>query len=245
MKNQSDISLRIRRRFILRILPCLAVLLSVRGFAEEKRQPTGDEVLQLVRMSQALQDLQRLEGRIRVSETGKKIPMQLSMSNGVIRFLLREPNEIINLDLKENGTQLSRIVSGGKIEMPMTLYGEKVRDTDINYEDLSMRFLYWPNAKILRDESMNHEKCWVVRVTNPDGRGPYGTVDVWCGSKSGALHQMMAYAPNATLLKQYEVTKGQKYEKTGAYILKQMKVKSYDERKKVKGTTYMEIDDPN
>ena len=224
---------------------CFAFFFAANLPAEDKPQPTGDDVLQLVRMSQALQDLNRLQGRLRVSESGKKIPMELSMSNNVIRFLLREPNEIINLDLKANGTTLSRVIAGGKIEMPMTLYADRVRDTDINYEDLSMRFLYWPNAQIKGEETVNHLKCWIVLAVNPDGRGPYATVLVWVSKSSGALMRMQAYDAKANILKRFEVTKGQKYEKTGAYILKTMKVEAFDERKKVKGTTFMEIDDPN
>lgn len=107
-------------------------------------QPSGDEVLQLVRMSQALQDLNKLKGKLRNDDTGKEHPMELTMSDNVIRFLFRDPNEIINLDLNQNGTKLSRVLAGGKMEMPLTLYAETVRGTDINYEDLSMRFLYWP-----------------------------------------------------------------------------------------------------
>lgn len=205
-------------------------------------QPTGDEVLRLVRMSQALQDLNKLKGKLRNDDTGKEYPMELTMSDNVIRFLFRDPNEIINLDLNDNGTKLSRIMAGGKMEMPLTLYAETVRGTDINYEDLSMRFLYWPGSKIIGEDSMSLQKCWIVRVTNPDGRGPYGTVDAWIAKSSGAMMQMEAYDAKGKKVKQFKVRKGQKYK--GAYILKQMRVESFDDKGDVKGRTYLEIEDP-
>jgi len=205
-------------------------------------EPSGDEVLRLVRMSQALQDLSRLKGKLRSNETGKEFPMELTMQDNVIRFLFRDPNEIINLDLNDNGTKLSRVVSGGKVEMPLSLYAESVRGTDINYEDLSMRFLYWPGAKIIGEDSLSFQKCWQVRVTNPDGRGPYGTVDAWVAKNSGAMMQMEAYDAKGKKVKQFKVRKGQKYK--GAYILKQMRVESFDAKGDVKGITYLEIEDP-
>ena len=127
--------------------------------------------------------------------------------------------------------------------MPTSLYAERVRNTDINYEDLSMRFLYWPNAKIIGEDSFSLQKCWQVRVTNPDGRGPYGTVDVWVAKSSGAMMKMEAFDAQGRKVKQFLVRKGQKYQ--GAYILKQMRVETFDPATRdVKGITYLEIDDP-
>lgn len=219
------------------------VLLCGRSHAADEPQLTGDDVLLLVRKSQAQQYLQGLTGKLRNSETGQSWPMELTMRDSVIRFLLREPNEIINLDLNNNGTKLSRVVSGGKTEISASLYAERVRNTDINFEDLSMRFLYWPNARIVGEDTFSFQKCWHVRVTNPDGRGPYGTVDAWVAKGNGAMMQMEAYDAQGRKVKQFLVRKGQKYQ--GAYILKQMRVETFDPAtRKVKGVTYLEIDDP-
>ncbi len=211
--------------------------------AADEPEPTGDEVLLLVRKSQAQQYLQGLTGKLRSNETGKSWPMELTMRENVIRFVFQDPNEIINLDLNNSGTKLTRVVAGGKSDVPMSLYGERVRNTDINYEDISMRFLYWPNAKIIGEDSFSAQKCWQVRVTNPDGRGPYGTVDVWVAKNSGAMMQMEAYDAQGRKVKKFLVRKAQKYQ--GAYILKQMRVETFDPAtRKVTGITYLEIDDP-
>jgi len=206
---------------------------------------TGDELLKVVRQSQALQDFQQLKGALRSQATGQKIPMELSMKDGSIRFLLREPNEIINLDLGDNGSRLYRVVAGAKKEVPPSLYSDHVRNTDLNYEDLSMRFLYWPHAKILGEDSISSQSCWIVRVTNPDGRkrGPYGTVDIWVAKKSGGMAKMEAHDADGRRVKQFLVRKIQHY--NDAYILEQMRVESFDPDKgKSLGITYMEIDDP-
>ncbi len=230
-----------------------ATLLAVPVFAQnsavevrkaETLPPTGEEILRLVRMSQALQDLKNLNGRLRNDDTGQEYPFTLTMADNVIRFVFPDPpKEIINLDLNDNGTKLTRVAAGGKIEMPLSLYGEPVRQTAINFEDLSMRFLYWPNAKIVGEESISFQKCWIVRVQNPDNRGPYRLVDCWVHKDSGAMMQMRAYNGAGKLLKEFKVRKGQKYK--GAYILKQMRVESYNtDTNKINGRTYLEISDP-
>lgn len=214
--------------------------------AEDARPPTGDEILMAVRLSQALQDLKQLKGRLRNDSTGETHPFTLTMSDNIIRFVFTSPpKESINLDLKKNGTTLTRVTGTGKVEMPASLYAEQVRGTAINFEDLSMRFLYWPNAQVVKDNvTISFQKCWVVRVQNPDGRGPYGWVDLWIHKESGAMLQMEAWSRSAQKLKQFKVRKGQKYR--NAYILKQMRVYSYDAKSGDEiATTYMEIDDPS
>jgi hypothetical protein len=211
--------------------------------AESSPPPTGEEILRMVRMSQALQDLKHLKGKLRNEDTGQVFPFDLTMYDNVIRFLFPDPpKEIINLDLKNNGTKLTRTSAAGRVEMPSSLYSERVRQTAINFEDLSMRFLYWPNAKVVGDEKISFQKCWVVRVQNPDQRGPYRLVDMWVDQGSGAMLKMRAYNGQGKLLKEFIVRKGQKYK--GAYILKQMRVTSYNAGAKNE-VTYLEIEDPD
>src|SRR4051812_36212571 len=71
--------------------------------AADESQLTGDDVLLLVRKSQAQQYLQGVTGKLRNGENGQSWPMELTMRQNVIRFLFRDPNEIINLDLNNNG----------------------------------------------------------------------------------------------------------------------------------------------
>jgi hypothetical protein len=212
--------------------------------ADQSPPPTGDQILRMVRMSQALQDLKHLKGKLRNDETGQEFPFDLTMYDNVIRFVFPDPpKEIINLDLRDNGTKLTRTSSAGRVEMPSSLYSEPVRQTSINFEDLAMRFLYWPNAKVVDDEKISFQKCWVVRVQNPDQRGPYRLVDLWVDQGSGAMMKMRAYNGQGQLLKEFLVREGQKYK--GAYILKKMRVQSYDAKsKKLIGRTYLEIADP-
>src|SRR5215212_5192179 len=107
-----------------------AALFASLGFAADSPPPTGEQILRMVRMSQALQDLKHLKGKLRNDDTGQEFPFDLTMSDNVIRFVFPDPpKEIINLDLRENGTKLTRVGAGGKVEMPLALYSQPVRTT--------------------------------------------------------------------------------------------------------------------
>lgn len=241
---KSDLKITSSMKLLRCLLPLTVLALSLTpSLPAEDPQISGDELLRVVRLSQASQDLKHLKGRLRNDNTGNTFPLELTIESGSIRFLLRNPNEIINLDLNQNNSKLTRIVAGSRKELTTAQYNELVRGTDINYEDLSMRFLYWPHAKIIGEDTLNFQKCWIVRMVNPDGRGPYGTVDAWVAKSSGTMMKMEAYNPQGKKLKQFLVRKGQKYK--GAYILKQMRVESFNPASgDVAGRTYMEIDDP-
>lgn len=196
--------------------------------------------MRLVRMSYALQDY-KLKGTLRDDGTGKKEGFELTMQQQTIRFRFSEPAEIVDLDLGTEPATLSRVLPGGKASVPVAAYGEAVRGMSMNFEDLSLRFTYWPNPKLIGTDTIKTQKMWVVRVMNPDGKGPYGTVDLWVHQGSGGVAKMEAYDPKGLKMKRFEVVSVQKVNE--ATLLKEMKVEAYDPpgSKKVR-RTYMKLD---
>ena len=183
-------------------------------------EPSAEEIMRLVRMSYALQDY-KLKGTLRDDTSGKKEPFELTMQQQTIRFRFVEPSEIVDLDL---GTQ------------PAT-----VRGMAMNFEDLSLRFTYWPNPKLMGTDTIKTQKMWVVRVVNPDGKGPYGTVDMWVHQGSGGVAKMEAYDAKGLKMKKFEVVSVQKV--NDVTILKEMKLEAYDPPgSKSARRTYMKLD---
>jgi hypothetical protein len=204
--------------------------------------PTAEEIMKLVRLSYALQNY-KLTGNLRDDKSGRSEAFTLNMEQNIIRFRFSDPNQIIHLDLGTTPASLKSVQEGGTIAVPFEKYGDKVRKFAMNYEDLSMRFLYWPNPTLLKEESYKFQKCWKVRVTNPDRVTPYGTVDLWVHQASGGVAKMEAYDFQSQLVKQFEVTNVHKIE--GTTVLETMKIESYDPgTKKTNGRTYMKLDPP-
>lgn len=208
----------------------------------EDPPPTGEEILKLVRVSNALQNY-KLTGTLRDDKSGRSEAFTLNMEQNIMRFRFSDPPLIVHLDQTTIPATLKTVQSGGSGAVPLAKYGEKVRGFAINYEDLSMRFLYWPGAKLLGEENFKLQKCWKVRVTSPDSATPYGTVDLWVHQASGGIAKMDAYDLQGKLAKHFEVGKIQKVD--GATILKEMKVESYAPGStRSDGRTYMTLDNP-
>jgi hypothetical protein len=221
-------------------LAALALPFSFLSAADEP-PPTGDEVLRLVRLSYALQD-HKLTGALRDDSTGRTENFALTMEQQIIRFRFSNPNQIIHLDLSTTPASLREVKAGGAAPVPLSRYDESVRGLQMNYEDLSLRFLYWPNAKLEKEEKVSFQKCWRVAVSAPDAAGPYAAVRVWVHQGSGGVAKMEAYDRQQRLVKTYQVRKVQEVGKTT--ILKEMRVESVDPTTKKRAITTMTLDNP-
>lgn len=233
-----------KRRFILSALVFLSA--AAGALAQSSPTPTAEEILVLVRRSYALQD-HKMTGRLRDDDTGREEPLELTLSNSVMRFrFASQPPEIVHLDLTTSPATLWQVKPGGSTQVPLKNAADSVRDMDFNYEDLSLRFLYWKNAKLLDANARitaARIKCWLVRVTAPDTSGPYYTVDLWVHQESGGVAKMEAYNKAGKMVKRFEVTKMWKVGEATA--LREMRVQSFNPlNEERKGMTYMTMDKP-
>ncbi len=161
--------------------------------AQEDGPRSADEILRIVRLSYALQN-HKLRGQLRDDTSGRVEPMELTMSQQVIRFrFMNQPPEIVHLDLTTEPATLWQVKAGGSSRIPVKQSANEVRGMDFNYEDLSLRFLYWKNPKLLGEDRVSTVKCWMIRVSAPDRDGPYSTVDLWVHKESGGVAKMEAW----------------------------------------------------
>jgi hypothetical protein len=237
----SSLCLAMKHLLFFVVLAGSAALLPALAPGQEPK--SAEEILQLVRLSYALQD-HKLRGELRDDDTGRREPLELTMQKQVIRFrFTNPPPEIVHLDLTTVPATLWQVKAGGSSQVPLKQAAEGVRGMDFNYEDLSMRFLYWKNSQYLGEDRVRTVKCWKVRVTAPNRGGPYGTVDLWVHQESGGVAKMEAYNPVGKLVKRFQVVSVQKVGK--ATVLKEMRVESVNPNTgSVQGRTYMKMDNP-
>lgn len=228
-----------RRRFLLATLSA-ALLPGAAGFSQEKTldQLNADEVLRLVRYSYTLYD-RDFVGQLRQGRS-TKIPFTLSLQPKYIRFKFDDPPQIIHLNTANDQFFLKEVVAGSDSAVPPERFGQPIRNTDVNYDDLSMRFLYWPEAKIVGEDKLKTRDCWVVRARNPDGSGLYATVDIWVDRGSGGLMRMVGYNAAGRAIKRFEVLHGKKID--DVWMVDEMRVETFDpESGKRLSHTYLEI----
>ncbi|HRQ89486.1 MAG TPA: outer membrane lipoprotein-sorting protein, partial [Bacteroidia bacterium] len=116
------------------------------------------------------------------------------------------------LDTSKQRFALFEGVDGAPMKpVPASKYGEKIRGTDISYDDLSMRFLYWPNARIVRQEKLKGRDCILLSIRNPDGAGSYASVDVWIDKLSGGMLKMIGNDRGGRPIRRFEVLSGKKF----------------------------------
>jgi len=152
-------------------------------------EPSAAEIVRLARLSASFSD-HSMKGSIRQNgwPFQTPIPFQMDLHEKEIRFSFYKENsskkgidQTICLQLNDNRHLLREIIKGSNKELPIKRYSEKIRSTNITYEDLSMRYLYWPDPKRLSDARAKGGECWVIEAVNPlDHRAPSAASE--CGS---------------------------------------------------------------
>jgi len=201
--------------------------------------PSARELLESVRMRQAQQDLE-LNGQLREDGTGKIFPFRLIQTGPVIRYSFSNPDEAVQLRLGDNESRLEMITREGAEKIAPAQFDHKVRGTGVTYEDLAMKFLYWPDAKVTGENSIRTRNCWKVELKAPSRQSQYSNVWMWVDKNGGAIMRMDGFDWNAKLSKRFEVVSAQKID--DRWFLKQMRIEEFDPGTgKVKTRTYLEI----
>ncbi len=216
--------------------------------AQEKEKPAAtapeglnaEQIVELVHLSRALRN-DVLQGEL--SKGGKTVPFTVKMQESLIHFSFENPKQNINLDITEKGYRLKEVTAGSNKEVPAAMYATGIRGTDLTYDDISFRYLYWPKKVKVGEESIKTRKCYVVDLYNPQRLGNYYLVRIFVDKESGGLMRMQAYDWNGKIIKTCTVSSGMKV--NGATVLKTMEVISYvPGTKKVAGETTFELRKP-
>ncbi len=205
-------------------------------------EPTADQIVQLVHHSRALK---KSELRGTLTKDDREVPFSVRMEADLIRFSFENPKQIINLNIKQKGAELTEVLAGSNKPVPAKRYGEGIRSTDLSYDDISFRYLYWPKKiKQPKEETVKTRKCYVVDLYAPQQVGDYGVVRIYVDKESGGLMRMQAYDWQGRMIKVCSVTSGMKVD--GATVLKSMDVHRYDPAtQKIIGETTFELKKPD
>lgn len=215
----------------------VGIFFALMASSEAAPAPSAKEILDSVRLLESRQEID-LDGQLRENE--KVVPFHLSQNGPVIRYSFTDPEEVLQLRLGENGSRLDLVTNAGSAKIPAEKLKEKVRDTGITYEDLTLEFLYWQNARVLGDETLRTRSCWKLQVVAESKDSQYWNVLIWVDKASGALMRMDGYDWNGKLAKRFEVVSAQKIQ--NRWFLKQMRIEEMQPgTNKVQSRTYLEI----
>src|ERR1041385_5565799 len=141
---------------------CVVLLCAVNGaslvFAAPF--PEAKDVLAQVRARQAQQEFE-LQGGLREGPT--VVPFRLTQTGPIIRYTFSNPDEALQLRLGENDSRLEEVTREGVEKITPAQFDHKVRGTSVTYEDLSLRFLYWP-GRVTGENEIRTVNCWKLEM---------------------------------------------------------------------------------
>lgn len=211
-------------------------------------EPTADDILSSVRQSMVSQGERDVLGQIRKSST--KVPFSLSARGETIIFQFKQNNAWQRFDaqIKEKNVNLLKVVNGKATQMSSSDYAQKIAGSDVSYEDLSMRFLYWKGGRLIDDSKNSRIKgrdCYIIEVANPQRNvGQYAWVRMWLDKENGTTWRIDGYGADGLLKKRFSITSVQRLS-DGTWFFKQMKVELRDpkDQNRTIALNYLEMDD--
>jgi Outer membrane lipoprotein-sorting protein len=214
----------------------LVVALLLPGMAARaQRFPDANKLLVNVRLRQSQEEID-LHGQLR--QEAKVVPFHLVQNGPIVRYIFSNPDETLQLRIGANDSRLDEIKRSGSEKI--TQLSEPVRGTAITYEDLALKFLYWPNARVIGADFIRTRNCWKMQLQAPAGDSQYGSILLWVDKDNGALMRMEGYDSAGKMIKRFEVVSAQKIE--DRWYLKQMRVERIEPQSgRVTARTYLEI----
>ncbi len=173
----------------------------------DDKDPHPDAILEAARFSAAQVEEHTMEGYLRHLESNKRFPFKMTIRKRQIAYMFtKNPQHIIVLDLMDERHRLRESKAGRPyVDVPTAAYSQEIRGTGVNYVDISMHYLYWPNAKFEATDTVANRLTWRVSVPNPSKSGPYTSMRIWVDKNTGALMRVQGLNANGKVTKQMEV----------------------------------------
>ncbi len=213
----------------------------------QAQQPDPRHILEGARLSAVLVNMDEgLKGQLRKGRS--KTPVTLFLKGENIQFQFSENNEpwrIFHMRLANQDFKLFEIIKGKTRNFDRNKLTEPIAGTDLTYEDLALRFFYWPDPKLIKMDKVGREECHLIRVNKPDGvAGNYDHVDIWVHAKFGAFMRIRGYNAKGTVIKEFQVEDVMKVD-DDTWTLKKMQVSSHNpENGRRTSITEMTFDKP-
>lgn len=209
------------------ILVCLMAAGSSLAVAQ---QPDPQAILEGARMSATLTKLDEgLEGKLKAGR--KTVPIALFLKGENIQFQFSEdgsPWRIFHMRMGDEKFDLFEIIGGKTKVFDRNKLLEPIAGSDLTYEDLAMRFFYWPDPQFEGEDEVGGQDCYRIRVDKPDGVvGRYASVLIWVHKKYGAFMRIRGINKDGKLVKEFLVEDVMQVKKD-VWTLSEMQVSSYE-----------------
>lgn len=182
---------------------------------------------------------QTLSGVLRMG--GHKVEYRMVIDGSELRMHFpkatgKDPRQVL-LKFGERDVTLQVDTAEGKKRQPP--FEEELFGMGVSYEDLAMRFLYWPASTVEGEERlMVFARCWKIWIPRPAGsKSAYAGVRVWARQADGAFLKSEGYDEHGKVLRRLTV---RRLQSVGQFTtLEQLRVESPG---KNPDPVYLEVD---
>ncbi|MBC7978977.1 MAG: outer membrane lipoprotein-sorting protein [Armatimonadetes bacterium] len=200
--------------------------------ATHAQAPDAQRILEGARLAATLTEIEDgLQGNL--SRNGTKTPITLFLRGKNIQFQFTEKGKslrVFHMRLSDDSYDLFEMINGKTVNFPQRKLIEPIAGTDLTYEDLALRFFYWPNPKLEGIEKVGGSDCYKLRLDKPRGTaGLYQTVYVWVHTKYGAFMRIRGHDSKGTLVKEFQVENVMQVSKD-VWTLRRMQVATHDSK---------------
>ena len=221
---------------VKKLIDLIALVLALLPLVGSAQEPDAAAILDGVRLAAVDREL---NGQLR-KEDGTTIPFRLILSGSQVIYRFNNPDETLRVELKDSTSTLKQDEGGKTHLIAGSQLTERVRGTDLSYEDLSLHFLYWANPKVEGKKTVKGFSCWIILVQHVGRDSNYTSVRMWVTKDGNGLLRAEAFNSKGKLVKRFEVISGQKVE--DKWIPKQVRVQVYNpDTGKQESRTYLEI----
>ena len=183
-----------------------------------------------------------LVGRLR-KQGIPNTPVQVFVRENNLQFRVRDG--LFHLRLGESGAELFTLdTSGGLKPFPANRLIERIAGTDVTFEDFALLFLYWPNAQLQGEDTVDGEKCFRIQINNPGKDGAFQSVLVWIHKKYGAFWRIKGFDKEGKTLKQFQIRELMTLPNSNDHAIKCMQVSALNKEERVQSITYIEFESP-
>lgn len=195
----------------------LLVLAIGRGAAAA--EPDPQELLKVARLA-STQQTAAVHGQLRAG--AEATPFTLRVDFGKLRFAFENPARVYEVRLDDES---SGVFDAKGRALKRGMQEPVAEGADVTVEDLSLGFLYWPDARLLGKETVRTRPAWKIEL-RPGKRGSeFAIVRVWLDQDSGALLRIEGFDWQGHLSRRFEVVSGQRID--GQWMLKQMRIEKF------------------
>lgn len=221
--------------------PMISKMLALALIAGPASGQDAEQLMERARMAATLQHAD-LNGQVRGPGGKTNVALFLKGENIQFQFLEKDRWVPFHLRLGDEQFDLFEFRDGKTLRFPSAKLSERIAGSDMTYEDLSFRFLYWPEPQLEGAERVGTHDCWKIRVNNPGRKGDYSAVYVWVHKEFGAFMKIEGFDRGGKRLKRFEVESVMKLPE-GDYTLKRMKVSSMNGNRAT-SHSYLEFEKP-